>query len=89
MKVRTHTFNKKKYTVYLGPLKGATDVSKNGSLEMLIRTSKMSDYDILDTIVHESLHACNWDASEMRVHKTARDISRFLWRLGYRRGRSR
>ena len=39
----------------------------------------------LDTIVHETLHACLWMASEEWVAETAADISKVLWRLGYRR----
>tara|TARA_E500000331_G_C17257257_1_gene713635 strand:- start:2186 stop:2635 length:450 start_codon:yes stop_codon:yes gene_type:complete len=39
----------------------------------------------LDTLVHEALHACLWMASEEWVSETASDISRILWRLGYRR----
>lgn len=38
----------------------------------------------LETLIHESLHACNWKASEENVTQTAHDIARFLWRLGYR-----
>ena len=41
----------------------------------------------LDTIVHETLHACLWMASEEWVAYTATDISKMLWRLGYRRVR--
>ena len=39
----------------------------------------------LETAIHEALHACNWSASEEKVTQTARDISRLLWRIGFRR----
>ena len=38
----------------------------------------------LDTIIHESLHACIWDLDEEAVHESAKDIARILWRLGWR-----
>ena len=40
---------------------------------------------LLDTIVHESLHACLWMADEEGIAQTASDIAKVLWRLGYRR----
>jgi hypothetical protein len=39
---------------------------------------------LLDTHIHEALHACLWDLDEHDVSETARDIAAFLWRLGYR-----
>ena len=84
-KVKTHTFNGKRYGIYFGPLKGVTDVCRRANLELFVRTVGTSERDILDTTIHEALHACDWDASESKVKKTATDISRFLWRLGYRR----
>lgn len=41
----------------------------------------------LETLIHECLHACLPDLHEDRVHGTARDIGRVLWRAGYRRKR--
>jgi len=38
----------------------------------------------LEIIIHESLHACAWDLDEEAVTETAKDISRLLWREGYR-----
>ena len=39
---------------------------------------------LLDTLIHESLHACLWMADEEWVAQTASDISHVLWRCGYR-----
>ena len=36
----------------------------------------------LEVHIHEALHACCWDLSEDAVTETARDIARFLTRLG-------
>jgi len=41
--------------------------------------------DRLDTVLHEALHAIRPELDETAVDATARDISRLLWRLGYRR----
>ena len=41
-------------------------------------------YKYLDTIIHESLHACFPDATEEDVTTSASDIARLLWQLGYR-----
>lgn len=39
----------------------------------------------LDTIIHEALHACVWSLADEDVSETARDISKLLWRLGWRK----
>lgn len=45
---------------------------------------KQSERDMMDTIIHEALHACT-PLDEQSVASTATDITRLLWRLGYRR----
>ena len=42
----------------------------------------------LDVLLHELLHACNWQLDEEHITQTATDIARVLWRLGYRKGES-
>ncbi len=84
-RVRTHTFNGRKYHIYLGPLKGTTSPPGKARREIMIRTSNLSERTILDTIIHESLHASDWPATEKKVNQVATDISRLLWRLDYRR----
>lgn len=39
---------------------------------------------LLDTLVHELLHAACWDLAEETVEATASDIASVLWKLGYR-----
>lgn len=85
--VQTHTFNKQRYKIYIGPLKGICDVDKHPPLSLFVRTSAMSERQILTVLIHEALHACNWDKSEKVVERTSKDISSFLWRLGFRRGK--
>ena len=86
MTVRTHTFNGRKYKIEMsGNLDGWCDQYKMGDNQRYITImAKEGTRNELETIVHESLHACNWRASEQSVEMTAHDIARFLWRLGYR-----
>lgn len=58
----------------------APDV-KNKSIKIL---SSLKGEHRLDTILHELLHACMWSFDEEFIDEIARDISRVLWRLGYR-----
>ena len=44
-----------------------------------------SEEEQLDSIIHEALHASLPLLDEAAVHATANDLSRLLWRLGYRR----
>ena len=47
--------------------------------------SKLKGVKLLDTLVHELLHAGGWDMSEEWVHEMGTDIAKALWDLGYRR----
>ena len=38
----------------------------------------------LDAEIHEALHACLPMLEEKIINPSARDIARFLWRVGYR-----
>lgn len=40
---------------------------------------------LLETLLHEMLHACNWTHDENHVTRSAADMAQILWRLGYRR----
>lgn len=40
---------------------------------------------LLESLIHEGLHACIWDLSEEAVEESAKDLARLLWRLGFRR----
>jgi hypothetical protein len=39
--------------------------------------------DLVETVIHELLHAADWHLSESFVDATARDIERVLHRLGF------
>lgn len=82
MKLKTHTFNGKKYHIIIGNLDGNCDTDNR---HWLIIERNLNKKVGLETAIHEALHACSWKSNEEQVDVTARDIARFLWRLGYRR----
>lgn len=47
--------------------------------------SNQSEFDQLDTIVHELMHAADWTKKEEWVNQFGTDMARALWKLGYRR----
>lgn len=44
-----------------------------------------SEFDVLDTILHEAAHAADFTKNEEWVLQFGTDVARLLWRLGYRR----
>lgn len=40
--------------------------------------------ELMETIIHEGLHAAGWHLDENWVDQTAKDLGRFLWRAGFR-----
>jgi hypothetical protein len=45
----------------------------------------LSEERTLECILHETLYAADWSKDEEKVVKAAKDISKLLLRLGYRR----
>lgn len=52
--------------------------------EIRIR-STLQHREFLEVVTHELLHASDWSKDEEWVTRVAEDISRILWKLGYRR----
>jgi len=40
---------------------------------------------LLEVLIHEAIHACEWDLKEEAVEDTGQSIADLLWRCGYRR----
>jgi len=81
--MKSHTFCGKTYQITIGDFDGLTDTFSK-EREMII----MADLETrtgLETAIHEALHACDWNKTEILVGQTGKDIARFLWRLGYRK----
>jgi hypothetical protein len=83
--VKTATFNGRRYDFELiGRLDGCCDQYSDRGRVIMIMSPPNTRIE-LETIIHEGLHAGNWVASEDNVTQAAEDITRLLWRLGYRR----
>ena len=79
---KTHTFNGVRYHLIFDELDGNCDT--DGKYWLIVERDLNTRIG-LETLVHEALHACSWLSSEEKVAQTARDISRLLWNIGYRR----
>ena len=82
--IKTHTFRKVTYDIEIGQCDGSCDAPvTDADPSMRINLDRQDTLKFLETAIHESLHACDWKAGEVDVTETARDIARFLRRLGY------
>lgn len=96
-KVHTHRFNGVKYEIDVGGFKGECTQKTLDLPRIIIARPEVTMTESLPygedkharlmfiTLIHECLHASNWDKSERVVDRTAVDIGKLLWRLGYRR----
>lgn len=87
-RIRTHTFNGRKYHIDpCSKIYGVTDAPyKTKELHILFVEGNSLEH--LDNALHEGLEAM--DAPDDFLHdkngdSKTMDLSRFLWRLGYRR----
>jgi len=97
--IRTHKFNKVKYAIDVEGFKGETAQKKQDLPRIVIARPDITMSEslpygngkyarlMLITLLHECLHASNWDRTEKVIDRTAEDIGKLLWRLGYRRVR--
>tara|TARA_Y100000310_G_scaffold96981_1_gene94658 strand:+ start:458 stop:718 length:261 start_codon:yes stop_codon:yes gene_type:complete len=82
-KVLTHNFNGKRYNIIFNKFDGATDIDSSPR-DMLIAAEPNTQNELI-TIIHESMHASEWNKQEKIINRTSKDIGRLLWRLGYRK----
>lgn len=97
MTVRTHKFNGVKYYIgvdepYVGwcDRPNTPDPKEYPAIRLpngLAYGNSRKAKEDLWVLIHECLHAEDWDKSEERVDQVAGDIAKLLWRLGYRRKR--
>ncbi len=85
-KVRQHTFCGVRYDIDIyNPYAATCDPPHEEPCRRIALTNGIKyDRETLELLIHESLHACNWPATEAKVEDTAHDIAKFLWRIGYR-----
>lgn len=82
--VKTHTFNGLSYDIVIGEIDGMAD--RYGGYSVVVNGNLDSQKDLI-TLIHESMHAGNWDKHEETIDRSSKEIGRLLWRLGYRRGK--
>jgi hypothetical protein len=59
--------------------------TKNPSLvRKILIDARLRGRPLLETEIHEALHACFPQMSEESITEAARDVARILWALGYR-----
>ena len=86
-RIRTATFRRRRYIVEWRKPDAQTDGDCDPPHVVAKRiriAPSLSGVALLETIVHECLHACWFDLDEASVTEAARDIALALSRVGYR-----
>ena len=78
-----HVFRNRRFQIVRRPIDGDMGECDYDGRRIAIDPA-LSGIDLLDTTIHESLHACLPDADEYAVYATATDIATLLHRLGWR-----
>jgi len=86
-----HVINGRRYRIRFAPLDDAHGVctSPHEPRPTITICDKLQGRDLLQTLLHESLHAAGWWLSEEWVDDTAADLAALLIRLGYRKHEAR
>ncbi len=63
---------------------GSCQDSKKAAERVIKVKRKQKEEDVLDTLIHEMLHAIFPQLTEDTVYDAANDLSRTLYKLGYR-----
>lgn len=90
MNVRTHTFNGVRYNIEIGPFFGLCDPPGGAApaISLPLGLPYADDKDAeagLRALLHECIHAERWTLPEEVVERTCKEVTRLMWRLGYRR----
>ena len=84
--IKSHTFRNKRWKILDAPPDtGGECQAPWMSRRMMNIPAHGEALKDLDTIIHESLHACLWDLDEEAISESAADVARLLWRLGWRK----
>ena len=76
--VRTHSFNGKKYDILIGEFDEMADTYGEYSI---VINGVLNTQRGLITLIHEAMHAGNWDKREETIDRSSKEIGRLLWRL--------
>ncbi len=83
MTVKTATFNGVKYEILVVRLYGFTNIKKDKKYTLVVCCESDTQKELI-SLVHEAMHAGNWDKHEETIDRSSKEIGRLLWRLGYR-----
>lgn len=73
-----------RFVPYIGPYNGHCDPPSKPAKEIRIAAG-LKDLELLETLLHEMIHAGAWQFDEETVAGLSADIAVVLWRLGYRK----
>jgi hypothetical protein len=59
--------------------------SPNQRGKRILIDSRLEDKQLLEVLIHEMLHAADWQKCESVVGAQAKDMTEVLWKLGYRK----
>jgi hypothetical protein len=82
-----HKFGGKRYVIDVHhPFDGICDPPEGTSQPAIRLPNGLQDTrKCLIILLHEVIHACDWNKSEPETEEMANDIGKLLWKLGYRR----
>lgn len=85
--IRTHSFAEKRFRILWRRVDqtsdGKCDAPDSFAKKIFIGPN-LDERDLLETAVHESIHACFFNLDEQSVETAARDTAKLLWRMGWR-----
>ncbi len=88
-KVRSLTLRGKRYSFEKSGNLPKTDrgycTDPNDTQRKITIHKCLVDQEELEVLIHEMLHACFWDVDEEVIGTVGDDISKALWRMGYRK----
>jgi len=76
-------FKKMKKIDSVGSIGECDDPTNPGKAIKIHKSLK--GFEELEVTIHEMLHGCFWDLDESVIDQVGVDISKALWRLGYRK----
>lgn len=86
-KIKTHSFQGKRYEIVWqkpsAETEGKCDAPDTVGKRIYIAPN-LPESDLLETVLHESDHACHFNLDEESVEQGATDKARLLWRMGWR-----
>jgi hypothetical protein len=86
VKIRNHTFRGLRYRVEIEEkMQGFAEVPGPARPREIYVDPEMPPREFLYVAIHEAMHAEDSDVPEQVIERRAHSMSRWLWRLGYRR----